>query len=35
VQDDVFNAERDFTRLQDVKDMLGVGKTAGDTTDKR
>lgn len=36
MQDDVFNAERDLTRLQDVKDALGRGKSAETGgTDKR
>lgn len=29
MQEGVFNAERDLTTLQDVKDALGAGKAAG------
>jgi hypothetical protein len=37
MQPGVFNAERDLTRASDIKDMLGLAKTAGDKSgaDKR
>ena len=35
MQDDVFNAERDLTRPQDVKNMRGLEKAAGDKSGEK